>query len=151
MARLIEFSKNDAELFEALSVIFFVADQPAPNENKASIKAEDAFDKYGVPTTESKFKTVNCSFCGQRVMKTPRIYTLPEGQGADLILEDKVFEYMNGRFEKWQQITDPAMKRPFEALKDKFADAKSAKDLDDFDKIQAYLKVRDAKAAAQTA
>lgn len=143
MARLIEFSSKEAGLFEALSVVFFVADAPSPGENKASIKAEDAFEKYGVPATDSKFKTVACPACGQRVARIPRIYTLPEGKGADMILDDKVFDYIHGRFEKWERISDPNMKRPFELLKDRFDDAKKSKDLDDFDKITAYLTARD--------
>ena len=143
MAKLLEFKKDESELFEALSVIFFVADQPSPAENKSSIKAEDAFDKYGVPATDSKFKTVNCGFCQQRVMKMPRIYTLPEGKGADMILDDKIFEYIASRFEQWKQITDPALKRPFETLKERIEAAKSNKSLDDYEKITAYLKARD--------
>lgn len=144
MAKLVEFKSSEADLFEALSVIFFTADQPAPAENKASIKAEDAFDKYGIPTKESKFKTVECTFCKQRMMISPRIYTLPEGAGADLILDDKVFDYMQSRFDKWQAIPDAKLKRPFEELKDRFEEAKKSK-LDDFDKIAAHLKERDAK------
>lgn len=143
MARLLEFKKDEADLFEALSVVFFVADQPSPAENKSSIKAEDAFDKYGVPAKDSKFKTVNCGFCEQRVMKMPRIYTLPDGIGADMVLDDKVFEYIESRFEKWKQITDPAMKRPFEALKERIDAAKANKELQDFDAISKYLKARD--------
>lgn len=142
MAKLIEFKSTEAGLFEALSVIFFTSDQPSPAETKASIKAEDLFEKYGILTKDSKFKTVSCSFCGQRIAVVPRIYTLPEGKGADLILDDKVFEYMDGRFEKWQVITDPAMKRPFDTLRDRFAEAKANKKLDDLDSIMEYLKAR---------
>ena len=144
MARLIEFKSSESELFEVLSVIFFTADQPSPAENKASIKAEDAFDKYGVPTKESKFKTIDCTFCKQRIMISPRIYTLPAGTGADLILDDKVFDYIHTRFDKWQVILDSKLKRPFEELKDRFDETKRSK-LDDFDKIRKYLEDRDAK------
>lgn len=147
MARLIEFKSTEAELFEALSVVFFVADQPAPAENKASIKAEDLFEKYGVPAIESKFKTAQCGFCGMRMAKMPRIYTLPEGKGADFTLDDKVFEYMESRFDKWQQIADPAMKRPFETLKDMFAAAKSKDAPQDYDAITDYIKKRDAESS----
>src|SRR3990167_2346042 len=145
MAKLIEFKPEDSALFEALSIVFFVADQPTPAENKASIKAEDLFEKYGVEARDSKFKTVACPACSQRVMVNPRIYTLPEGTGADMVIEDKVFDYIYSRFDKWQQIIDPALKRPFETLKDIFEAAKNNKSLDDFDKIKTYLADRDSK------
>ena len=143
MAKLIEFKKTESELFEALSVIFFTVDQPSPAENKSSIKAEDLFQKYGKETKESQFKNTNCGFCGNRIGHNPRIFTLPEGSGADLVLDDKVFEYMESRFDKWQSIIDSKLKRPFEELKDRFAAAKTAKNLQDFDGIMSHLKTRD--------
>ena len=146
MAKLLEFKAEESALFEALSVIFFGSDQPTPAENKASIKAEDLFEKYGVESRDSKFKFSACPACRQRVAVNPRIFTLPEGCGADLKMDDKVFEYIHSRFEQWKIIPDPALKRPFEALKDKFEAAKTNRDLDDYDKIEAYLKKRAEKA-----
>lgn len=144
MARLIEFKKTEAELFEALSVVFFVTDQPTPAENKASIKAEDMFEKYGIPAKESKFKDASCGFCGSRLARMPRIYTFKEdSNGVDLILEDKIFDYIESRFDKWQIITSPALKRPFETLRERFEKAKNNKDLSDYDQIAAYIKSRD--------
>ncbi len=143
MARLIIFKSTEYELFEALSSIFFLTDQPTPAEVKASIKSEDLFDKFGVPAKDSKFKTAACSYCGSRLGRMPKIYTLPEGKGADLILDDKVFDYLESRFEKLQQIPDPAMKRPFDTLRTRFEDAKNAKNLQDFDQILTFLKMRD--------
>ncbi len=142
LARLIVFKQNEAELFEAFSSIFFLTDQPAPTEIKASIKAEDLFEKFGVTPKESKFKTAACGYCGTRLGRMPKIYTLPEGKGADLVLDDKVFEYMESRFNKMQQIIDPAMKRPFDILQTRFDDAKTSK-LEDYDSISAFLKARD--------
>ena len=63
MAKLLEFKPEESVLFEALSVVFFVADQPTPAENKASIKAEDLFEKHGIEAKDSKFKTVACPAC----------------------------------------------------------------------------------------
>ena len=143
MARLIVFKQDEAELFEAFSSIFFLTDQPAPTEVKASIKAEDLFEKFGVIPKESKFKTVACGYCGTRLGKMPKLYTLPEGKGADFILDDKVFEYLESRFSKMNQIVDPAMKRPFDTLQTRFEDAKNEKSLQDYDQITAFLKARD--------
>src|SRR3990167_6232214 len=149
MAKLLEFKPEESVLFEALSVVFFVADQPTPAENKASIKAEDLFEKHGIEAKDSKFKTVACPACRQRVMVNPRIYTLPEGRGADIKMDDRIFDYIYSRFDQWKVIVDPALKRPFEALKEKFEEAKSNKNLSDYDQIEAYLKKRDAAPAAQ--
>lgn len=146
MAKLIEFKSNEAELFEALSVIFFTADQPNPSELKESIKAEDIFEKFGVPATESKFRTVDCPHCRQRMFQMPRIYTLTGP--VDIIVEDKVLDYIQSRFDKWQVIGDNKMKRPFVQLRERFEDVKKSK-LDDYDKIQAYIKQRDAAVPVQ--
>ncbi len=143
MARLIVFKSTESELFEALSSIYFLTDQPSPAEVKASIKSEDLFDKFGVIAKDSKFKTAACSYCGSRIGRMPKIYTLPEGKGADLILDDKVFDYLESRFDKLQQIPDPAMKRPFDALRTRFEEARNDKNLQEFDQIAMFLKTRD--------
>lgn len=143
MAKLVEFAPSESDLLEAFSVIFFTADTPAPNEVKSSIKAEDWFEANCDPAPDSKFKTVACPFCGVRIAKNPRIYTLKSGRGADFVVDDKVFEYVAGRFDKWTQIVDPSLKRPFVELRERFDAAKSRRDLDDFDKIKAHIAARD--------
>lgn len=142
--KLIEFKAGEGELYEALSIIFFGADGPSPKELKASIKAEDAVEAAGVEIKDSKFKLSQCPFCRQRNSINPRIYTLPEGKGADLILEDRIFDYIASRFDAWQVIPDAKLKRPFVELQDRFDAAKSNKDLDDLTKITEYIKTRDA-------
>ena len=140
--KLVEFKPGEGDLYEAFSVIFFGADGPSPKELKASIKAEDAIEASGVETKDSKFKLSQCPFCRQRNSINPRIYTLPEGKGADLILDDKVFEYMHSRFDIWSAIADTKLKRPFVELQERFDTAKANKDLDDITKITAYIQTR---------
>jgi len=146
--KLVEFKAGEGELFEALTVVFFGADTPSPKELKASNKAEDAIEQHGIEAKDSKFKTVNCPLCRQRAGINPRIYTLPDGKGADLVLDDKVFDYILSRFDMWSQIVDPKLKRPFVELQDRFEAAKSRQDgsgkpLDDIDRIKKYLEKRD--------
>ena len=140
--KLVEFKAVESDLYEALSVVFFGADGPSPKELKASIKAEDAIEAAGVETKDSKFKLGQCPACRQRNSINPRIYTLPDGKGADLILDDKVFEYIHARFDVWSAIPDTKLKRPFVELQERFDAAKSNKDLDDATKINEYLKKR---------
>ena len=143
--KLVEFKPNEGDLYEALSVIFFGADGPSPKELKASIKSEDAIEAAGVEMKDSKFKLSQCPFCRQRNSINPRIYTLPEGRGADLILDDNVFDYIHSRFEIWQMITDTKLKRPFVELQERFDTAKANRDLDDITKINEYIKKRTAE------
>lgn len=141
--KLVEFKPNEGDLYEALSVIFFGADGPSPKELKASIKSEDTIEAAGIEIKDSKFKLSQCPFCRQRNSINPRIYTLPEGKGADLILEDRIFDYIHARFDAWQMIPDAKLKRPFAELQDRLDAAKSNKELDDITKINEYLRKRD--------
>lgn len=141
--RLLEFKQNEGELYEALSVIFFGADGPSPKDLKVSIKAEDIIEQHGIETRDSKFKLSQCPFCRQRNSINERVYTLFEGRGADLILDDRVFDYIHSRFDQWQIIPNAKLKRPFAELLDRFEAAKANKDLDDADKIRKYIDKRD--------
>ena len=149
MARLVEFTKKESELFEALSVVFFGADTPEPKEIKTSIKAEDLFIKHGKETKDSIFKLAKCPLCGMRAGINPRIYTLPENTGCDLIMDDKVFDYIFSRFDKWQAIIDNCLKRPFSDLQDRFEKAKKNEELDDYNKIAKYIATRDQEPVLQ--
>ena len=145
--RLVEFKADEAELFQALSIVFFGADVPEKGNIKASIKAEDEFSKYP-EIKDSAFKPVRCPFCRTVRFTNPRICTLPDGKGADLILDDKVFDYILGRFDAWQQIEAPKLKRPYVELQERFEAAKTRKGfdekpLDDFKSIQVYIEKRD--------
>src|SRR3990167_11357717 len=141
--RLIEFKPGESDLYEAFSVIFFGADGPSAKDVRMSIKAEDAIEAHGVEMKDSKFKLSQCPFCRQRNAISPRIYTLPDGKGADLILDDRVFDYMHSRFDQWSVIADARLKRPFADLQDRFDTAKNNRDLDDSDKIRKYIEKRD--------
>ncbi len=153
--RLIEFKASEAELFEALTIIYFSSDAPDPKtELKASIKAEDILSAYP-ESKDSTLKMVGCPFCRKAVFGNPRIYTLPEDRGTDLILDDRVFDYIFSRFSAWEKIVDAKMKRPFAELQERFDAAKTRKGfdekpLDDIERIQAYIAKRDAPVSADT-
>ena len=141
--KLIEFRPGESHLFEALSVIFFGADGPSPKQLHASIKAEDAFINYGIETRESLFKMAACPYCNQRIGQYERVFKLPDGKGADMLLEDRVFEYIHSRFDAWTMIRDSHMKRPFAELQARFAVIASNRSMDDIDKIIKYIEQRD--------
>ena len=141
--KLIEFKADESALFEALSVIFFGADGPSPKQLHASIKAEDAFIQHGIETRESVFKMAACPYCNQRIGQYERVFKLPDGKGADMILEDRVFEYIHSRFEAWTMIRDAHLKRPFAELQERFAAIAANRDVDDIFKIRKYIENRD--------